>query len=79
MPNVTLVREHLFQNLGRSYTDEDFDELCFEFGVEVDDVQTEVVEVCYYHLTPLHSPNLLKFPSMCSLLGMDRKKNMLCT
>jgi Phe-tRNA synthetase beta subunit B1 domain len=45
MPNITVVREHLFAAIGRQYTDKEFDELCFEFGVEVDDVETEVVEV----------------------------------
>jgi phenylalanyl-tRNA synthetase beta chain len=44
MPNITLVRKHLFQAIGKEYTDKEFDELCFEFGVEVDDVETEVVE-----------------------------------
>jgi hypothetical protein len=45
MPNITLIRDHLFEAIGRTYTDEEFDELCFEFGVEVDGVETEVVEV----------------------------------
>lgn len=47
MPNLTLVRSHLFDAIGRSYTDVEFDELCFEFGVEVDDVSTEIVEVSF--------------------------------
>ena len=51
MPNISLIRSHLFEAIGRTYTDKEFDELCFEFGVEVDDVMTEVVEVssrtCY--------------------------------
>lgn len=45
MPNITVVRDHLFEAIGRHYTDQEFDELCFEFGVEVDDISTEVVEV----------------------------------
>lgn len=44
MPNITLIRSHLFEAIGRTYTDKEFDELCFEFGVEVDDVATEVIE-----------------------------------
>eukprot|EP00596_Hydrurales_sp_CCMP1899_P008384 CAMPEP_0119034288 /NCGR_PEP_ID=MMETSP1177-20130426/1285_1 /TAXON_ID=2985 /ORGANISM="Ochromonas sp, Strain CCMP1899" /LENGTH=633 /DNA_ID=CAMNT_0006991615 /DNA_START=82 /DNA_END=1980 /DNA_ORIENTATION=+ len=44
MPNITLIRSHLFEAIGRSYSDKEFDELCFEFGVEVDDVMTEIVE-----------------------------------
>ena len=45
MPNITVIRSHLFESIGRSYTDKEFDELCFEFGVEVDDVETQVIEV----------------------------------
>ncbi len=47
MPNITVVRSHLFEKIGRQYTDHEFDELCFEFGVEVDDVATEVIEVIF--------------------------------
>ena len=45
MPTVNLIRDHLFESIGKKYTDEEFDELCFEFGVEVDDIVTEMVEV----------------------------------
>eukprot|EP01038_Epipyxis_sp_PR26KG_P009765 gene9765-13136_t len=44
MPNITVIRKHLFDAIGKSYTDHEFDELCFEFGVEVDDVATEIIE-----------------------------------
>jgi phenylalanyl-tRNA synthetase beta chain len=46
MPTVNLIRDQLFESIGKTYTDEEFDELCFEFGVEVDDIVTEMVEVC---------------------------------
>jgi len=49
MPNITLIRDHLFENIGKTYTEKEFDELCFEFGVEVDDVSKEVIEVSYYY------------------------------
>lgn len=45
MPNITLIRSHLFEAIGKEFTDKEFDELCFEFGVEVDDVCNEVIEV----------------------------------
>ncbi|KAK2538737.1 Farsb [Columba livia] len=38
MPTVSLKRDLLFQALGRTYTDEEFDELCFEFGLELDEI-----------------------------------------
>ncbi|XP_042314896.1 phenylalanine--tRNA ligase beta subunit [Sceloporus undulatus] len=41
MPTVSVKRELLFQALGRSYTNEEFDELCFEFGLELDEITSE--------------------------------------
>lgn len=32
----------LFRSLGKTFTDEEFDELCFEFGIELDEVVTEM-------------------------------------
>mmetsp|Transcript_24798 Transcript_24798/g.98014 ORF Transcript_24798/g.98014 Transcript_24798/m.98014 type:complete len:254 (-) Transcript_24798:1376-2137(-) len=43
MPTVSVVRDRLFEELGRTYTDEEFDELCFEYGLELDDVVEEKV------------------------------------
>ncbi|XP_004075515.1 phenylalanine--tRNA ligase beta subunit [Oryzias latipes] len=41
MPTVGVKRDILFSALGRSYTDEEFDELCFEFGLELDEITSE--------------------------------------
>src|SRR5210317_317198 len=41
MPTVSVERSALFAHLGRTYTDEEFDELCFEFGVELDEITSE--------------------------------------
>jgi len=41
MPTVSVVRDALFECLGRTYTDEEFDELCFSYGLELDDITTE--------------------------------------
>ncbi|KAH1165355.1 phenylalanine--tRNA ligase beta subunit isoform X1 [Mauremys mutica] len=41
MPTVSVKRELLFQALGRRYTDEEVDELCFEFGLELDEITSE--------------------------------------
>jgi len=38
MPTVSVNREQLFKRLGKNYTDEGFDELCFQFGIEIDDI-----------------------------------------
>ncbi len=38
MPTVGVSRDRLMERLGRVYTDEEFDHLCFEYGIELDDV-----------------------------------------
>lgn len=49
MPTVGLDRDELFARLGRTYTDKDFDELCFQFGIELDEVLTEAQSVELRH------------------------------
>jgi len=44
MPTISLKRELLFSALGATYTEEQFDELCFKFGLELDEVVTETNE-----------------------------------
>ena len=44
MPTVNVERAALFAHIGRTYTDEEFDELCFEFGVELDEITSELEE-----------------------------------
>ena len=44
MPTVAISRDELFTHLGRTYTEEEFDELAFEFGVELDEVTSEKIE-----------------------------------
>eukprot|EP01018_Ginkgo_biloba_P034120 Gb_05062 [translate_table: standard] len=41
MPTVSVGRDRLFEALGKSYSQEEFEELCFDFGIELDDVTTE--------------------------------------
>ena len=41
MPTVIVNRAALFKAIGKSFTDEEFDDLCFEFGIELDDVTSE--------------------------------------
>ncbi|KAJ9221242.1 hypothetical protein DTO169C6_6378 [Paecilomyces variotii] len=37
MPTISVDKYALFKELGRNYTTEEFDELCFEFGIELDE------------------------------------------
>ena len=41
MPTILVNRDAFFKTIGQSFTDEEFDNLCFEFGIELDDVTTE--------------------------------------
>jgi len=53
MPTISLKRDVLFAALGQTYTEEEFDELCFQFGLELDEVVWEVEDgkdVCVYKI-----------------------------
>lgn len=41
MPTISLNRDHLFSILGKTYTEEEFNDLCFDFGLELDEVTSE--------------------------------------
>lgn len=41
MPTISVNRDELFRRLGRTYTEKEFDDLCFEFGIELDEVTSE--------------------------------------
>jgi len=36
MPNVNVMKSELFKFIGREFTDEEFINLCFEFGLEME-------------------------------------------
>jgi phenylalanyl-tRNA synthetase beta chain len=36
MPVVNIERKRFFESLGKTYTNEEFEKICFEFGVEVE-------------------------------------------
>ena len=44
MPTVSVDKALLLEGLERKYTTEEFDELCFQFGIELDDDTTEEVK-----------------------------------
>ncbi|KAJ3085255.1 phenylalanine--tRNA ligase subunit beta [Quaeritorhiza haematococci] len=41
MPVVSIDKETFFEEVGRTFTTEEFEELCFEFGIELEDDTTE--------------------------------------
>lgn len=41
MPIIIVKRDQLFENLGKQYSEEEFRNLCFEYGIELDDITSE--------------------------------------
>lgn len=63
MPNITLIKSHLFNLLGRQYTDHEFDELCFEFGVEVDEIASQVIDFGVKNIKEEHEVYIIAIPA----------------
>ena len=61
MPTAVVDRDALFERLGRKYTEEEFDDLCFQFGVELDDAAEDPSSkrVQYYIAIPANRTDLL--------------------
>nr|XP_002122110.1 phenylalanine--tRNA ligase beta subunit [Ciona intestinalis] len=45
MPTIGVNRDDLFKCLGETYTEEGFDELCFQYGIELDEVTSEKEQI----------------------------------
>jgi phenylalanyl-tRNA synthetase beta chain len=58
MPTVSVDKQELFERLGQSYTTEEFDQLCFEFGIELDEDTTAEVEEAIKKGLPAERPQL---------------------
>ena len=41
MPTVNILKDELYRRLGVSFTDSEFEELCFEYGLELDEITSE--------------------------------------
>ena len=53
MPTVSVRKDLLLARLKKQYTDEEFDELCFEFGIELDEVTEDSLDgksAVMYHI-----------------------------
>ncbi|KAJ5074970.1 phenylalanyl-tRNA synthetase beta chain and leucine-rich repeat-containing protein [Anaeramoeba ignava] len=60
MPVVSVTRDSLFKELGKTFTQEEFADFCFEFGIELDDVIIENQDgndVTIYKIDPKLSEN----------------------
>ncbi|KAH7916171.1 hypothetical protein BJ138DRAFT_1122084 [Hygrophoropsis aurantiaca] len=58
MPTIPVDKADLFQRLGGSYTTEEFDRLCFDYGLELDEDTTEEVEAAIKKGLPAERPQL---------------------
>lgn len=58
MPTFAVDKQDLWDRLGRSYTTEEFDKLCFDFGMELDEDTTEEVEAKIKQGLPAERPQL---------------------
>ncbi|CAG9572809.1 putative phenylalanyl-tRNA synthetase [Leishmania major strain Friedlin] len=41
MPTLAVAKDYICRLIGKSYTDEEFSDLCFQFGLELDDITSE--------------------------------------
>ncbi|KAF8351341.1 phenylalanyl-tRNA synthetase subunit beta [Amanita rubescens] len=58
MPTVAVDKADLWERLGRSYSTEEFDSLCFDYGLELDEDTTEEVEDAIKKGLPAERPQL---------------------
>ncbi|KIO12681.1 hypothetical protein M404DRAFT_86000, partial [Pisolithus tinctorius Marx 270] len=58
MPTVPVDKADLFERLGKQYTTDEFDRLCFEYGLELDEDTTEDVEAAIKNGLPAERPQL---------------------
>ncbi|KAF9782950.1 phenylalanyl-tRNA synthetase [Thelephora terrestris] len=69
MPTVAVDKEELWERLGHSYSSEDFDNLLFEFGLELDEDTTEEVEALRKTGLPAERP--VRAPTPYDLLCIE--------
>ena len=81
MPTIGIKEELLFKALGKKYSEEEFNDLCFEFGLELDEVvfekpdPTKDEEVCVYKIDiPANRYDLLCLEGLCRSLLIFQKK-----
>lgn len=58
MPTISVDKAELFERLGHQYTTEEFDRLCFDYGLELDEDTTAEVEAAIKKGLPAERPQL---------------------
>eukprot|EP01100_Stratorugosa_tubuloviscum_P004184 TRINITY_DN2039_c2_g1_i1.p1 TRINITY_DN2039_c2_g1~~TRINITY_DN2039_c2_g1_i1.p1 ORF type:complete len:572 (-),score=233.52 TRINITY_DN2039_c2_g1_i1:125-1840(-) len=59
MPSLHIEREILFKQIGKTFTDDEFTDLCFDFGIELDEITVEDKKVTYKIDLPANRYDLL--------------------
>jgi len=73
MPTVAVNRDRLFEALNQEYTDLAFDDLCFDFGIELDDIDIEDNQVVYKLDIPANRYDLLCLQGIALALNTFRQ------
>ncbi|EDS88616.1 phenylalanyl-tRNA synthetase beta chain putative [Entamoeba histolytica] len=47
MPTISCDSKYLFKLIGKEFTEKEFDEVCFQYGIELDDVVEEEGKTIY--------------------------------
>ncbi|KAF5363652.1 hypothetical protein D9756_000490 [Leucocoprinus leucothites] len=58
MPTIAVDKADLWERLGQEFSSEEFDKLCFEYGLEIDEDTTEEVEEAIKKGLPAERPQL---------------------
>lgn len=74
MPTISINRELLFKAIGQVFTEEEFDNLCFEFGIELDDVVVEKEETVYKIEIPANRYDLLCIEGLSRAISIFLEK-----
>jgi len=73
MPTVSVHRDTLFKELGQTYDEDTFQNLCFDFGIELDDVVEEEGEIVYKMDIPANRYDLLCIQGIVQALNTFRQ------
>ncbi|KAH6915327.1 phenylalanyl-tRNA synthetase subunit beta [Coprinopsis sp. MPI-PUGE-AT-0042] len=81
MPTVAVDKADLWERLGKQYTTEEFDKLCFDYGLELDEDTTEEVEENIKKGLPAERPQLkIEIPAnrydLLCIEGISRALNV---
>jgi len=63
MPTLSVEKDVLYEHMGRSFSDSEFDELCFEFGIELDEITSQREEAAKAAAGALSKKQLSEYSS----------------